>query len=621
MTLSPALRARLRRVAWPLGVWLVALACIVPFWSHATPHLCHRGYWLSGDSGLAVYNAWAAGDGLVMYRDIFEYRTPLFFLVHGALMQVVGPSPAWNQWLTLGYVSATAPILWAVSVRLGAGRLVSGALGVAAVVLLFAVWPFSFPHWLAWPFLALTAHALVRAYDGADVDRGWLARAGMFATIALLAAHFFTAPYVAGATLGVLVFTPRARWRATAWFVGGGVLVALPVIVYLAAHGALDDALWDTVTFPTQYYYNGFTKGRYPLAAVFEYWQRYGACSLPGASAPVNGVYTASVASIPVLGVTGLVVTATAAVAAVRAVRRRRMFEPRDRALAILCVAAALALVPNVLHWSISDNVHLGMATLVGLLPFAALAVRGPRAWRWFASRLVIAIAAIAVFVSIDRWQRYTPLAKQFRDFDGHVARTAGLRWLRDLSEPGDTVVNIPYGGWQYLTSGRHSGLSAAFVFNDDKLFPPRMWQRFVDDLRARQPALLHFGEKPLEARFFRMDPTLRERYFWNGLLWERLDPAIAVTALAPAYRVTRGHRAGDVIRVTQDGQQLTAVRTREGAPDLKLVGSVRGDRVWLRGAGETYYGHRGADGRLVGEGFAAANGKPLTLEPVVPVP
>jgi hypothetical protein len=616
--------ALLRRVAWPLGVWLAALACVLPFWSHATPHLCKPGYWLSGDSGLAVYNAWAAGDGHVMYRDIFEYRTPLFFLLHGVMMRITGPSPSWNQWLTLGYVSAIAPILWATSVRLGARKLVAAAVGVATVGIVWAVWPFPFPHWLGWPTIALTAYSLVRAYEATGPagegapDRGWLARAGVFATLGILSAQFFCSGFVAAATLAMAIFTRTGRWRALGWFVGAGVLTAVPVIIYLLANGATGDAVWDTFTFPTKYYYNGFIKGHYPLAGVVEYWQKNGQCNLAKAGTFVDKSYTASVGAIPALAFVGLLTCLGAAVAAgVRVVRRRRPLDGKEQALALLCTAATLALLPQLLHWSISDNVHIGMAAIMGMLPFAAVAARGPRVWRWAGQGLAIAAALLALFVAADRWQRHKPFQAKYRTFDTYVTGYANSRWLRDLSEPGDTIVNIPYGGWQYLTARRHSGLSAAFVFNDDKLFPPRLWNRLVADLRARQPALMVFSEKPLEQRFFRMDPTLKQRYFWNGLMWERREPPFPHDTLAPSYRTTTGLHAGDVFTVTQEGPRLAGVRARTGAPDAKLEGSVRGHRVWLRKGAETYFGQRGDDGRITGEWFEGGRTGKLVLEPV----
>jgi hypothetical protein len=582
-------------------VFVVTTLLLSVFWSHATPHLCHPSYWLAGDSGLSVYNAWATGSH-VIYRDVLDYRTPIFFFAYALFMKVTGPSPAWAQALTIVSAALTAPIAFATAVRVGARRVPAAALSVAAVVVMFAVWPFTYPPWFGWPMLAASTYSLARAFaGGAEADRGWLARAGMFGALYYLTIQSFGGPFLLGATVALIALGRGRRLRTAGWFVGGGVLAGLPVLAFLVVTRTVRQAYFATITWPSTSYYNGFIKGHYPLAGVFEYWKKYGKCKI----GHVGSVYTASVGAIPIMAALGVVVClGFTAVIAARVVKKQELTGAQI-ALGVLACAGFVGTVPEMIWWSLSDNVHVAQASLAGLVPFAAIASSSKRPIRWALDGVAVTLFAIALFVSADRLLRYHPFAKKYRDFDAYVTRYAGAQTLAALSEPGDAIIHLPYGGWELLTARRANGVSPAFVFNDVKMFPEPMWQRFVREIRANAPTLMQFTEKPLEQRFFTLDPTLRARYFWNGAMWERKDPPLAAATLAPSYTV-----GTDQIDISQTGQELHATHKT-----VALVGSVRDDRVFLTGAGETLLGHIAADGTIHG----TWRGKPAVLKPLSP--
>jgi hypothetical protein len=181
----------------------------------------------------------------------------------------------------------------------------------------------------------------------------------------------------------------------------------------------------------------------------------------------------------------------------------------------------------------------------------------------------------------------------------------------------------MSYGGWQYLSARRLSGIAHTTVFNDDKYTPRREWDRMLKNLHERQPVLLYFTEDGHRQRFWRMDPTLAQRYFWNGVAWERRDPPLAHVTLAPSYAVAG--KPGQTIDVKQDGQVLSGVAHRQGAPDVALTGSVRDARVFLKGGSGNYLLHQQADGALVGEwrggGRQAIRLEPLAAAAAAPTP
>jgi hypothetical protein len=231
------------------------------------------------------------------------------------------------------------------------------------------------------------------------------------------------------------------------------------------------------------------------------------------------------------------------------------------------------------------------------------VAQRGARAWRIGAQAFLWLLFACAVFVSLDRMHRWHPFQKKLNDYDTFVkSYAAGAELLEQLSEPGDNVVHMSYGGWQYLTSGRHSGVAHTTVFNDLKYTPQGEFDRMVQNIRERKPTLMMFDEKGHEQHFFSLDPTLHDRYFWNGAAWELRDPALPHATLAPSYAMGTCGGPGDTIAITQTGQELHAVVDRPGKPAVSYQGSVRGTRVFLKSSSGALLLHLQPDGSLVGE-------------------
>jgi hypothetical protein len=561
-----------RRHAPSLVAFALTLACLSVFWSHATPHLCYPNYWHPGDSGHGVYTAWQVSIGRVLYRDIFDYRFPLSFFVYGPLLQLGGRSLLFMQALTILPVAISAGLLALAVVRAGGSRVVAALGAPIPALIAFAVWPYPYPAWLAWPLAAGALAVLARSTE----DRGALCKAGVLLSLSALVLQAQGVPLAFGITLGLFVAARGRRLRTAVWFAGGGLLALVPFLLYFAVHGALSDLVWHTVTWPTTYYYNGAIRGTGLFAGVREYYERRGLCQV----GPLSRLYDLSV-----LGAAGL--PTVGAVAAAFALLRRRA----DVFLTALALGALFVYLPN-LRPAMSDNPHFAFAALV---PAAALLVvvgRGPRLGHWIIGALALAL----VLVYADRARRFGPYRARYLDFDAFAARYWKVEPIVRLTVPGDRVVVLPYGGWEYLLSHRESGIPHTWLFPDYRFVPESEFRRATRVLAERDPALLVFREKAIEEYLFRADPTLPERYFWNGLGWERRG--LAHATLPPTYGPLALRQTDNRLEGTLDGKAL--------------VGSVRGTRVFLSGAGEQLWLTLREDGVLIG----TRNGKPFRAAP-----
>lgn len=615
--------------AWWVLPWIITVYGLSVFWSHATPHLCYKKYWLSGDSGVTVYNAFQIAEGKTLYTDIFEFKFPLFFWLWGTLMWLTGPSASVAQWATIFVMSLCAPIVAVVTWRLGANRLFATAAGVVPPLLFFAAWPFPFTPWLGWLMFALVAYSLERAFrnynvtgEGDDgLDLAWLIRAGMFTGLFVLAIQSMALPFAGGAAVAVALAMPRRRWVITGWFIGGGLLVAAPVVVFYVLIGGLVTAVDQTLIWPIDYYYNGWVKGSYPGAAAYEFFEKKGLCKSTS-SATMNNMYSASLLSIP--GLTALSWLSTVGVTGVLVYRRIRygaskvVTSPRMLVLAVLAGGGLISFVPQIWKPGLSDMAHLSFAALMVVVPFALAATFGSRWWRWPVQGLFLALLFLMLVVYGHRHDKWEPFHKKYRHFDRYVKNYAGTQWMKDMSEPGDTIVHMSYGGWQYLTT-RPAGVAFTWLFNDDKMHPKRHYDWALRSIKERKPALMRFRNGGLWRRLVKMDPSLTKRYFFNGVAWERRIPPLPYESVAGRYKLLENKNDGGVVTIKQNGQTLTGLRVHANKRKtrVQLRGSVRGNRVFLHGRGKEWILVRiRANGTMVGEFKGYGRKRRATLTP-----
>lgn len=306
------------------------------------------------DESYFLYEAERIRSGEVMYRDFFQFVTPLPWYVMGAAFGLFG-THVWTARIVMAAVhGAIVALVYCGARRADARR---GAALVAAVsvpALAYAVWPFASPHWFA------TLCCMLLLYAALRVD--WSERPATAAVLGALTAVLVVTQQqkgvVFGAGIGVLVVLDalgeardRLRgWlgraaRRVGWLAVGFVAVFVPCAALVLASAGIEPVYDALVRYPLQEY----SAKRAPIP-----WAGFGPLTtqLPAYTWPVvlRGLPWAF--AIPLGGVLW---------AALRG-RRRQMLQ-RDLTLVVLGASAIFSI------WYYPDAVHVAF-----ILPLAAVA-------------------------------------------------------------------------------------------------------------------------------------------------------------------------------------------------------------------------------------------------------
>ncbi len=207
------------------------------------------GWPLIHDAPLFHYVAWLMRQGLVPYRDIFDMNFPGVYLLHWAVLATAGGGDLAWRLFDLGWLAATAALLFAFCRPLGGGV---GAAGAALLFVLYhlagGAWHVGQRDFLLCLFLAAGACGIARAWD-----RGG-SRMALLCGGAALGAGLTVKPYAVGLFwLGSAAAGAAAARRAGRAALPGAVAVlgaglAVPALVFgwLAWRGGLG-AFWDTL--------------------------------------------------------------------------------------------------------------------------------------------------------------------------------------------------------------------------------------------------------------------------------------------------------------------------------------------------------------------------------------
>lgn len=195
-----------------------------------------RGWALVHDAPLMHYVAWRIAQGAVPYRDVFDMNFPGVYLLHLAIVTLLGPGDgAWRAfdlaWMALGSLTIAAfAATWGMAAALG------GALLFAAHHLAGGAWNAGQRDFLLCPFLVAGALGVAR----------WLEGRGGLATLAAaglaLGAGLTIKPQavVLVAALAIVVaLAARQRGHALAALATHGAGLALPVLAVTAWVAAL----------------------------------------------------------------------------------------------------------------------------------------------------------------------------------------------------------------------------------------------------------------------------------------------------------------------------------------------------------------------------------------------
>ena len=226
--------ARARAASW-LGWGLVAgLGAVV----------LHVG-WLSlpwpliHDAPIMHYVAWRIGEGAVPYRDLFDMNFPGVYLMHLAVLRLLGSGDAAWRAFDLAWLGLASLLVGALAAPWGRVAATGGALFFAAYHLGAGAWQAGQRDFLLCPFLLAAALGVVRFRERRDV-------VGLVVGGLALGAGMTIKPhaslYAVALALGVLLPAGRpggARWKATAAFAASISVVPFGVVAWLGAIGAL----------------------------------------------------------------------------------------------------------------------------------------------------------------------------------------------------------------------------------------------------------------------------------------------------------------------------------------------------------------------------------------------
>ena len=197
------------------------------------------GWPLIHDAPIMHYIAWRITGGAVPYRDLFDMNFPGVYLVHLAVVTLLGPGDAAWRAFDLGVTVLASLAVGALAAPWGRMAAVGGATFFAAYHLASGPWNAGQRDLLLCPCLLAGALGVVRWAEGGGLRAvfGGGVALGAGLTIKPHAVVFVAALLV---FVGVCAHGRATRWRAP-WMalLAGAVLAPLAVFVWLAAVGAL----------------------------------------------------------------------------------------------------------------------------------------------------------------------------------------------------------------------------------------------------------------------------------------------------------------------------------------------------------------------------------------------
>jgi len=411
----------------PAGVAIVAAVLCAPFLRMLN--------WVA-DEGVLLGAAQRMERGDVPYRDFFEFLPPGGFLIVRLWQALAGGSFVSARLLAVGVVALIAGGICAACRRAGATGPLACVLTLGWVVASQGYWTQLSHHWLT---TALCLPCLLLALPAAaDAPR----KAGSLAAGLALGTALIVTPtraFYAGAAAAVCLWRQDgARWRL-GWFGAGAVAPALAAAAWLAAHGALGDALRDTLAFPARHY---------------------------GAVQPVGFGTGADAQNWPLVWL--FPVCALVAVVAIWRARRARRLNPVFTAVALFALAAFAGNYPR------PDAVHIAFNAPLALPLFAYGAAQAGQAVRpsWRKAGLALlaalflwpAVAMARLALQVRHWPTVQTNAGIVAVSPALADLPPLLAWLRGVPR-NDTVLFYPYDALlPYLSGMRQAGPLDVFV-------------------------------------------------------------------------------------------------------------------------------------------------------------
>jgi hypothetical protein len=198
--------------------------------------------------------------GQVIYRDFFEFLTPMSSWLGALLFVLTGPSLFAARVLMAIFVGTSAGLLYYVARALELPRRLAVFTGLLCAGAIYTPLPGWSHHWLGWPFLWVTVLATLKGIGAAGERSPWIfAGLGVGCTVLTLQSD------------GLALFAVVIAWIvADAWLGGAGVarstrrlslvvmgigITLVPVVGYFLWQGALGAAIAHVWSWPRQHYH------------------------------------------------------------------------------------------------------------------------------------------------------------------------------------------------------------------------------------------------------------------------------------------------------------------------------------------------------------------------------
>ncbi|HEU4700437.1 MAG TPA: hypothetical protein VFS40_14730 [Gemmatimonadales bacterium] len=459
------------------------------------------------DASFFTYAGAMVRHGGVPYLSFWDHKPPLIFFIDAAALALGGGS-LWGVWAVAWLSLVTALLLAYRALRLAFGPFPAllGALFLAAAAP--SILAVNMTEGYAPPLQWLAILLFLWWARGGSTVRAGLGLGVVGALLGFLRPNLIGAPLVAVALMSVRLLAAR-RGREWLGLVGGGVLgglvVAAPILGYLAAHGALD-AFRDQVL-----RYNGL----YVAAS----WKRrlragYGGLGIVGRTAPVL---------LPLAGW----LLAVARLVRVPVARRDSLVW---LGVVWLPVEAVLAGVSGRSYGHYFMPLFAPLAYLAASFAASLLAWRdGPVAPRWAVAALAVALAVPPVLnVALDVYDKGLPHRRA-----DQLQATVG--YIDAHTSPRQPILVWGHAADVYYFSGRRPASKYIYPL---PLLTPRyataaMVSGFLAEVRAARPPLIVDATSgvrqwnDLVPSLGAFDPTWRVPPWRSATPWWSMTPAL----------------------------------------------------------------------------------------------
>jgi hypothetical protein len=426
-----------------------------------------------------------AGD--VIYRDFFEFLTPLGFYFYAAVFALVGTTLLAARVVTAATNAVASGLVFALARRI-AGPLEAAVAALMVVVVCLPAWPYASPHWLS-TTLHLGVASVLLSERRRHSSRLRPALAGVLGGAACCVQQQRGVYIAAWAVMGILVLAfdhpPRVRWRRAwreiAWLAASGFAVTGLVLGY-AAWASTPRALYDALV---RFVFENYGRSIAPVP-----WASLAFLAKPWLTTLWPRVFRWAPALLVVEGMTLL---------------RAGLYGPLDRQERVRLCLLLLAMLSALSVRYFADYIHVAYVMPFLLIPAArvlhalrSLPVVPSSVARWTAIGVSAALLAVLLAEggeSLARAREAAPLTfdSAFGTLQGDAEQerlVAAVRSAVERDQSGERLLYVfPGDVWLYLATGARNPTPFAILWA--RYNSPAQIDEVLADVRRRRPGTL----------------------------------------------------------------------------------------------------------------------------------